>query len=406
MGTDIYVARQPIFNKHMKLYGYELLYRKSQNNYYEGVDDNTSTASLLSSTFLVIGFDELVDGTKGFINFSEELLLGEVPYLLPKEKVVVEILERVKTNDFVIQACKKLKSMGYIIALDDFIMSDISKEYMELIELADIIKVEFSCWNIEDQLNLINKYKNQITFLAEKVETREEYHKAIKMGYSLFQGYFFSKPVMMNAKEIHSLDVNLVRMMEELHNDEPDFDKVTEIIEGDLGLSYKLLKIANSIYFGLPGEIKSINQALVRLGKSEMLQWVHLMLLKDVQNAETEELVKTSLIRAKFFGLLAAEMNQKGQEADYFLTGLFSSIDIILNNDMSKIMAKLPLGEDVKKALLGNDTELRRCLEMVLAFEKGDWETAETDFGDKYFTKEKYMKLYMEALKWQQSLPY
>jgi c-di-GMP-related signal transduction protein len=407
MGMDIYVARQPIFNQHMKLYGYELLYRKSHNNFYEGMDDSKSTASLLSSTFLVIGFNELIDGTKGFINFSQDLLLEEVPLLLPKDKVVVEILERVEITDVVVQACKKLKALGYLLALDDFILDQNSgNELNELLQLADIIKVEFPNWPIEDQQKLIKKYRKKITFLAERVETREEYQKAIQLGYSLFQGYFFSKPVIINAREIRSLDINLIRIMKELQNDEPDFDFIAGIIEKDLGLSYKLLRMANSIYFGMTNHIQSVQQALVRLGKSELLQWIHLMLLKDVQNTETEELVKTSLIRAKILALLAVEMGRKSCEPDGFLTGLFSSIDIILNDEMGKIVSKLPLVENVKEALLGGDSELRRCLNSILAFERGDWNEEEFEEDNAGVSRETYMKLYMEALKWQQSLPY
>ena len=184
---DIYVARQPVFDRRMKLYGYELLYRRSANNFFEGEDDNQATAALFTDSFFM-GYEELIDDTRGFINFSQKLLLDGIPLLLPKSKVVVEILERVEITDEVIAACKELKQQGYTLALDDFVFSD---NYAPLMKFVDIIKVEFPSVPLKVQSFILNKYLPKITFLSEKVETVEEYHQASSMGYSLFQGYFF-----------------------------------------------------------------------------------------------------------------------------------------------------------------------------------------------------------------------
>lgn len=225
------MARQPIFDRNMNIFGYELLYRRSMNNFYEGLDDNQATAELINNTFLTMHFNELTSETKAFINFSQDMLIKEIPLLLPKESIVVEILERVEISDSLIAACKKLREEDYIIALDDFIFS---KSYLPLIELAHIIKIEFSTVSYEIQKDLISKYKNRIKFLAEKVETREEYDLALDMGYDYFQGYFFSKPVIMKSKEIGSLNINMIRILDILKEKEPDYQKMTEIIVTEL----------------------------------------------------------------------------------------------------------------------------------------------------------------------------
>jgi EAL and modified HD-GYP domain-containing signal transduction protein len=187
---DIYVARQPIFSKNMSLFGYELLYRKSLNNYYEGENPSVATADLVHNAFLVMGIQTLTDGMKGFINFTQDLLENEVPTLLPKDQIVVEILENVTANESVIRACKNLKAAGYTLALDDFIFNRRDLDYTPLIELADIIKIEFPTTDKQEQRKLLSKYKDQKTFLAEKVETREEYMEAALWAMSFFRGIF------------------------------------------------------------------------------------------------------------------------------------------------------------------------------------------------------------------------
>ena len=165
---DIYVARQPIFSRNMSLFGYELLYRKSTNNYYEGEDPNVATADLVHNAFLVMSIHSLTDGTKGFINFTQDLLENEVPAILPKDQIVVEILENVTANEAVISACKNLKAAGYTLALDDFIFNRQDLDYTPLIELADIVKIEFPTTDKQEQRKLLSRYKDQKTFLAEK----------------------------------------------------------------------------------------------------------------------------------------------------------------------------------------------------------------------------------------------
>ena len=400
---DVYVARQPIFDRNMKLYGYELLYRQSRSNCFEGTDDSQATASLLDTSFLVIGFNELIGGTRGFINFSQEFLANEIPLLLPKDKVVIEILERVEVTDEVVAACRKFKSLGYMLALDDFIL-DQEEACRPLIELADIIKIEFPAAPEEKQLRLIRKYGKRITFLAEKVETGPDYQRAVQMGYRLFQGYFFSRPVMINATDIGSLDVNLVRILRELQREEPDFRTISEIIEKDLGLSYKLLRMANSVYYGTKHPVKSIRQALLQLGTKEMIQWIHLMLLKGVQKPENAELIRTSVVRGKMMALMASALGRPSLESDYFIVGIFSSLDVILNDDMHNIISGLSLDPEAGGALLGVDNEIRSCLDSVLALEKADWSRLSQILTAKYIPQEKYMNMYLEALRWQQSV--
>lgn len=399
--SGIYIARQPIFGADMHLFGYELLYRKSSSNYYEGTDDDQSTAELLDN-FFSLGFSRLIDGTLGFVNFSEKLLLIEAPLMLPPDNLVIEILERVKPDGGVIDVCKKLKGMGYKIALDDFVTGS-EREYSRLLNYVDIIKIDCADTNIEEKKKFLKKYRGRITFLAEKVETAEDFRRAQRLGFTLFQGYFFSKPVMINARAIGALANNLFPILEELSMPEPDYQAITCIFEKDLDLSYKLLRIANSVFSGSRYTIKSIHQALVRMGTEELTRWVNLMLLRKMQNSENAELVKASLIRGKMLALFADMTGRHEHEPDFFFTGIFSSIDALLGENMKDIVERLPLAEPVHDALLGVDNFLRQPLEAVLAYEKAHWDEVDAFLYDVKLGRDVFISLYMDALDWQQS---
>lgn len=396
---DAFIARQPIFDKSMTIYGYELLYRQSADNFFSGIDDDQATAELIYNTFLVMGLHDLTGGANAFINFSKKLIDSDVPFLLPKENIVVEILERERVTAETVDACKKIKEQGYKLALDDFVLD---QNNQPLIKLADIIKIEYPSGSKSEQTRLIQRYGTKIRFLAEKIETREEYQEAVEMGYDLFQGYFFSKPAIVRSKEVVTLNSNLFSILKELNTPEPSYAVIANTFAKDLGLSYKLLKLANSVYIGSKNKIKSIPHALSFIGLHEMYQWISLMLLKDMQNVENAELIKQSLIRGKFMELLASELYPDRECSEFYFTGIFSSIDVLLNRQMEQVLKGLPISLNVQSALLGTDNEQRRLLDFVIHCEKAQWKKAE----EKFSVAKKFTDLYIEALKWSQKLQY
>lgn len=198
---NAFIARQPIFDCNNNVFGYELLFRNGSQNFYNSLDGNAATLNVISNTFYSLGVDTVTNGKKAFINFTEELLKREIATLLPPELVIVEILENIEPTDEIISVCKKLKDKGYTLALDDFVFDT---KYNKLIELADIIKVDFTITKGYERRNIISKINsNKIKFLAEKVENIDEFREAQSYGYSYFQGYYFSKPVILSGKDMY-----------------------------------------------------------------------------------------------------------------------------------------------------------------------------------------------------------
>jgi len=394
---EVYVGRQPIFDRYNNVLGYELLYRRSMNNYYEGNDAYKDTAEVINNAFFVMHFDDLTEGTKAFINFTETMIVENVPMLLPKETLIVEILEQSIVSQELIESCIKLKQAGYKIALDDFVFDE---KFISLLEIVDIVKIEFSRVSLFEQRQLLHRFKNKLLFLAEKVETREEYDLALNMGYDYFQGYFFSKPVIYKGKDIAVLNTNIIRIINELYSLDPDFNRISNIIESDLGLSYKILKVSNTVYFEARYEIKSIKQAIVRLGISELKRWFNILLVKDIQIVENRDLIKNSIIRAKFMELIALETSHKQEYLDYFMVGMFSSIDVLLNREMSSIVEELPFTSEVKSALLGQENSINSALRVITNHEFARLNELNQDYPIEGISQIRFMELYIDAINW------
>jgi c-di-GMP-related signal transduction protein len=353
-----------------------------------------STASLINNAFLAMDLNDLTSGKRAFINFSRDLLLRRIPFMLPRDQVVVEILERVEPEQAVIEACRELKQHGYLLALDDFVLRE---DYQPFMELADIIKVEYSAYNESGHRMLTGLFKGK-NMLAERVETREEFEAAVSLGYHFFQGYFFSKPIMVKGREIAPFNLILMEMLKELGRPSPNFKAMANGIQRDLSLSYKFLKIANTMQFGSRYRVTTISSALVRMGLEKISKWIYLMLLNEHRQIQNEEMIRKSLIRARMMELAAKEAAVSAARTDYFLVGLFSMLDRILGKPMEKIVYELPLSPAVIDALLGKDNDLRRQMTVIIDFEElcmhSDPDT-EADLSPGIL-----MHHYLDAMKW------
>jgi len=397
---DIFVARQPIFDKKQKVFAYELLYRNGIENYCENIDGDKATSMVIINSFLSIGIETLTNNKRAFINFTENLIRDEIPTLFPNKSIVVEILEDVKPDEEVIKKCKKLKSEGYILALDDFIFKDISI-YKRFIDVVDIVKVDFMQNSFADRAAIVKELKNsKIKFLAEKVESREEYFEAIEMGYEYFQGYFFSKPVIVSGKDISSSKLNCMEILNEINRPEPDYNKLASIVERDISLSYKLLRVINFPAFYTNSRITSIKQALVLFGFKGIRKWISLIFLRDIGKDKPDEILKSALVRGKLGEFIAPKVGLKDRKSELFIMGLFSVIDVVMDKPLGEILKELPLSEDIKEALLGKENKLNDIYRLILSYEKGDWQNY-LKYSNKLKLKEvEIPKHYIEVLEW------
>lgn len=394
------IARQPIFDINLKIHAYELLFRRTASNDSSEFDPDEATSSVLVNGMFVIGLEQLTKGKPAFVNFSRKMLINDVMTFLPNKDIAIEILETVEPDEKCLQACLKLKQAGYKIVLDDFVYH---AKFDPLIAIADIIKVDFllsSAAECEDLPKRLQGRKDLI-FLAEKVETYEQYAKAEKWGYSLFQGYFFCKPVTLNTRDIQGNKLVYFQLLKELHDPLVSFDQLEQIIQRDVSLSYKILKYVNSAAMGIRTKINSVRQALAMLGRSNMEKFITLVLLKGLSAGKPSELIATSIIRGRFAELVAAHLSFKEQASTAFLVGMFSLMEALLDQSMEKILNDLSLSDDIASALRRKPSVLTSILEMVIAYEQGN--------GEKYgiycrrlgLKNEDVKKMYADAVLWE-----
>lgn len=370
------IARQPIFNQKKQVFAYELLYRGSEEMSLDNIGGERATSSLLTSSFLTEGID-LISGNKPcFINFTEDLLLENVAATFPQTNIVIEILEDVNPTPEIVNACKQLKKAGYTLALDDFIFD---KKFYPLVELADIIKFDFRLTPVEEiELALKNLASYKLVYLAEKVETNEEFEKALAMGFTYFQGYFFAKPEVMRIKEVATPKVNLLLLISEISKKETSPEKMVEIIATDVSLSYKLLRYLNSSYFSLVNDIESISHAVSYLGEEEIQRFVTLVAISEIASDKPLELVRLASVRAKFCEELGDKNPQRHNINELFMLGLFSLLHTMFNMTMEEVLGKIPLSDNLRSALIQRSGPLSIFLETAIAYEKGDTDTVVT----------------------------
>ncbi|MEG2924623.1 MAG: HDOD domain-containing protein [Oscillospiraceae bacterium] len=399
INVNVYIARQPILNTEGMLTAYELLYREDETNAFaSSLTGTEATVSLVSDAVTVFGLSQLTNGKPAFINFTQNLLMNDFALLLKPEEIVVEILEDTPVDELLIQKVIQLKEAGYTIAIDDYTGEP---QWDALIPYVDIIKVDFMLLHDDIKRSALTKrFKHtHIKLLAEKVETVDEYYRAVDMGYSMFQGYFFSKPKMMLKKTSQSSNITFTRIMKELNNKQVDFGKISRAVEQDVGLTYKLLRRINSVQYHRGFEVTSVHVAIVRLGYEEMRRWILLVAAKSIADKKADELVKSAFLRAVFAEKIAKEtpiLAKKSGEA--FILGMFSLLDIILEEPMQMVLEDLPLDDEVREALLGGENDMRKLLDFVLMYESGAWDGQNDNFYPVKLDPDKAFSYYLECV--------
>ncbi|MCH7677045.1 HDOD domain-containing protein [candidate division KSB1 bacterium] len=370
---EVFLARQPIFDRQQKVYAYELLYRSGcKNNFYDDSDGDQATSTVLTHSFLSIGIDTLTRGKMAFVNFSRNLLVQEFATVFPNKSIGVEILEDVAPDAEIVTTCEKLKRLGYTLVLDDFVFKP---ELSPLLELVDIIKVDFVNTEVEQRSSIIQRVDSRrIKFLAKKVETHEDFKQAVEMGYSYFQGYFFAEPDMIAGRDVPAYKLNFLRLLQQVNQPNLDYDQLENIFKEEVTLSYKLFRYINSAYFGFPNEIRSIRHALSLIGLCEAKKWLSLIAMSSMGKDKSEELVLSSLFRANLCESLASLVGLEEQASELFLVGLFSRLDAFLDQPLSDILSKLPVSEDMKNALLGKKGTWGQVFQLAVSYERGDWD--------------------------------
>lgn len=370
---DVFVARQPIFDRKENVVGYELLYRdrREADRAPECVTIDMSSRVIVDA-FVGIGLDHLTDGRAAYINCGRELLLSGTIELLDPRLVVVEILETVDPDETVVAACRALAGRGYRFALDDFVLDE---RWEPLLDIAEVVKIDVLQRSTEETARLVDRVRSTDAYLlAEKVETRETLEFCKALGFDLFQGYVFKRPETVSGRDMTATEVQVLKLMN-LVRDANVPDSVREKEFGvDIALAYKLLRIVNSATVGGRG-IKSIGHAIRLLGRNSLYRWLALLLAASAGDRRRVrvELLQTALVRARFCELIGRRTDDHRAGGSLFLVGLFSLLDTIIGAPMEQILDRLELDAEIRDALILRAGRFGAVLALVEAYEVGAW---------------------------------
>jgi len=390
----VMLARQPIFDAHEQTYAYELLYRGDIHN----VSDEAKTAVVLSNTLNQFGMDTVTDGSPIFINLSKQFLLSEFPNLLPPERTVLEVLEDVPADEDVIAAMQYWKDKGFTLALDDFI--SVNSQHINLLPYADIVKIDILAYEGELETLVQELRQYPIKLLAEKVESYAQYKLCKKLGFDYYQGYFFSKPALM--VDHHALDTNKAQLLQLLSRTlEAESPKDLESdITYDLALSYKLLCYINSAAVGLRKEINSIGHALNLMGLDNIRVWVSMLLMASLSKDKPDALLALSFTRGHFLEQLALLLQDDENANSYFILGMFSLLDALLDQSIEQAIESISLPELVRNGLLHEDSDPANRLNLIRSLEKTNWTKLAELLRTVGINDEQMSLLYSESVQW------
>ncbi len=401
--SSIFVARQPVFDCGMNVWGYELLFREGGAvNRAEVADDELATQSVIAD-----GYSLAFSGLSGFymclVNFSQGLLLENTAQALPPENTVVEILETVEPLPEVLRACRGLQEQGYKIALDDFLGESGLESFLAI---ADVIKVDILDMDkprIREVAQMLASYEARL--LAEKVETREIFRECREAGFSLFQGFFFSRPEIIPGRKLAVGELSRLELLKELSQEEIYFSQLAEIIHRDVSLTYRLLRYINSASFSFSQHVESIQRALTLLGRKRLQEWLRVVVLTEMGKGDVgKEIVAMSARRGKFLQLLAPDLESDFTAESLFLLGFLSLLDVLLQQPMQDILGDLPLSEELQDALLNPDSPGQKFIQLSRDQERADWAEVGKRIRELGLDAEKTARLNSEARKWADSV--
>jgi EAL and modified HD-GYP domain-containing signal transduction protein len=362
--AEFIIGRQQILDQQLNIYAYELLFRGKDLDLNDKGEATQATNQIITDSILELGLNNLVGSHKAFINFTTQNILEKTPLNLPKDRIVIEVLENVDIDLRVINNLKEFSEQGYTIALDDFVFSD---EWYPLLEFANIIKLDVMAMGEARTRQVISDLKPfGIELLAEKVETYEEFQYLSELGCDYFQGYFFHKPNLVPGKRLGVNQTAALRLLTIINDPEVEFDKLSKAISLDPGLSYKLLHYINSAFFELPSKMESIHRAISYLGLKELKRWSNILTLATLSN-KPDAVLQNALIRGKMCELLGKLIGEKAEH--FFLVGILSSLDSILDLPLEEALQQLPLADDIVSAILNKQGLAGEALECVINYE-------------------------------------
>lgn len=400
---EVFLGRQPILDRNQNLVAFELLFRAGEVNEANVTNDVHASASVMVNAYGQLGIQRVLGQQRGFINISTELLMSDAIMLLPSNHIVLELLESIEITDQVVTRCLELKQMGYHLALDD--VTEINSRTERMLPIVNVVKLDVLAIEEAKLQGIINTLRRwPVILLAEKVDSPELAKRCAALGFDMFQGYHFAKPEIISGKRVDANKLPLLNLLTMVMG-ECEAEEIETELKHQPNLSYNLLRLVNSVGFGMQQRINSIKQAVIILGRQQLQRWVQLLLYTSDSSGDSisNALMQTAAVRGKLMELITQidRPHDKAYQDRAFMVGIFSLLDTLLGIEMQQIVDKLNIPEELTQALLKRSGRLGRQLALIEANEKGDVNQVQNILKEiNFLTLSQLTHAELEALSW------
>lgn len=401
-----FLGRQPILDRNQEIIGYELLFRAAERNVAEFESYSQASASVITSALASFGINEVLGGKFGFINVHLGLLLSEMLEVLPKDQTVLELLEFIELDDQVLERCRELKEIGFQLALDDH---EFNAENSEIYNVVDIVKIDILQTGMDALPEIVRGLRRTpVKILAEKVETVEQFEICFRMGFDLFQGYFFERPVVLNKRRIDVSGMAMLKLLQQLTMD-ATLNEIEQTFKENPSLSYNLLRLVNSVAMGMREKIKTLRHAILMLGTEHLRRWTQLSLFAGNDNRGLNNpLLEMAAVRGRLMEILVKQRNgtvvSDEQSEAAFMTGILSLLEVLFETPMSEIISSLNLTDDVCNALLTRSGQLGSMLTLAEKLEITDFDAVMPLLDECRVSLDQLLTAQLEAFNWRASI--
>ena len=370
---DFFLARQPILDRNQALFGYEMLFRSTAAGPANVDTDIAATASVIAHA-AQLGLERVIGDALGFINVDAEVIISDIFVFMPREKVVLEIMDSIPVTPPVLARITDLRSHGFRFALGD-VVSD-SPDVQKLLPLVDFIKLDLREIAHTDLARLSSTFrKGKKKVLAEKVETRPDFDACMGMDFDYFQGFYFATPAVIKGRKLSPSQLAVIELMALVTSD-ADNVEIERAVKRDVTLGLNLLRLVNSAAIGARYRIDSLSQAVNVLGRRQLQRWLQIMLYAEPARSggSVTPLLALATTRGRMLELLAQRLRpgQRSVADVAFTVGIMSLMDTLFGMDMQEILAQIPVVDEVADALLARSGFFGELLHLAECIERMD----------------------------------
>ena len=353
--------------------GYELLFEQGGENLY-GAEENSAADTIAG--FLMNNSEKIFKDKPIFLTFTPALLLRNTPKIFQKDKVIIQVSDNLIIHPLAMPIIEKFHKAGYHFAINDF---QFSPKYFSMLEYADYIRLGIKedmslkeQTSIENVINMTRGFGKKC--IITDVDTKELYDKALALKADYIEGSYLAETFQVKEAKVDYLQGNFFQLIVALSKDEPDVTEIQEIISRDAGLSYSILRLVNSAYYALRRRTASIQQAIMTMGIGQLRQWVYMLSLRNEGSEGSEEMLRLSLLRAKFAEELVSNTGLKFiAPSEAYMMGMFSTLEYMVDATMEEILADIPVSAEIKNALINGEGDAGTLLQLIICYENADW---------------------------------